>query len=70
MSETVETSKPDKATRKTALRVAVENCRTNPYDLLREYVLVAIDEEGGNKVQAAKRLNMHRRTLQRIVARP
>lgn len=61
-------TKGEKPDAKTALRVEMETFAVNPYDLMRRYVALAVDSEGGNKSEAARKLGMHRRTLQRIMA--
>lgn len=53
----------------TELRSAVDNLDANPYRVLWLYVQATLAHCGGNQSAAARRLGMHRRTLQRIIER-
>lgn len=47
--------------------MALVTLDVNPDYLVRRYLEAVIEEEDGNMSAAARRLNMHRRTLQRLI---
>lgn len=50
-----------------AVRIALITLDVNPYYVMRRYIEAALEEEDGNLSATARRLQMHRRTLQRII---
>lgn len=51
-----------------AIRLALISLDVNPYYVFRRYIEAAFEEEDFNMSATARRLKMHRRTLQRILA--
>lgn len=43
--------------------------RATPYEVFRDYMLVVLDQCGGNVSEAARRMRMHRRTVQRLMSK-
>lgn len=52
-----------------AIRTALIGLNVNPEYVMRRYIEAALEEEDFNVSATCRRLGMHRRTLQRILAK-